>query len=120
MRHGGKILIDQLAAHGVPRVFLVPGESFLAALDALHDEPRVQTIVCRHESGAAMMAEATGKLTGKPGVAFVTRGPGAANALPGLLIAREDETPMILVVGLPALANERKSCISVHRRATAV
>lgn len=101
MRHGGRILIDQFARHGVPRVFLVPGESFLAGLDALHDEPRVQTIVCRHEQGAAMMAEATGKLTGKPGIAFVSRGPGAANALPGLLIAREDETAMILVVGLP-------------------
>lgn len=102
MRHGGKILIDQLAAHGVARVFEVPGESFLAALDGLHDEPRIGTIICRHEAGAAMMAEATAKLTGKPGIAFVTRGPGAANALPGLLIAREDETPMILFVGLPS------------------
>ncbi|MGQ0673461.1 MAG: thiamine pyrophosphate-dependent enzyme [Hyphomicrobium sp.] len=104
MRHGGNLLIDQLARLGVERVFLVPGESFLAALDALHDTTSIETIICRHESAAAMMAEATGKLTGRPGVAFVTRGPGAANAMAGLLIAREDETPMLLVVGMPARA----------------
>lgn len=102
MAHGGKVLIDQLARLGVPRVFLVPGESFLAALDALHDEPSIKTIVCRHEASCTMMAEATAKLTGRPGIAFVSRGPGAANAVPGLLIALEDEVPIVLVVGLPS------------------
>lgn len=98
MRHGGKILIDQLATHGVERVFSVPGESFLAALDALHDSD-IRNVVCRHEGAAAMMAEATGKLTGRPGVAFVTRGPGACNASSGVHVARQDSTPMVLFVG---------------------
>ncbi len=98
MRHGGRILADHLAAYGVERVFSVPGESFLAALDGLHDLG-IANIVCRHEGGAAMMAEATGKLTGRPGVAFVTRGPGATNAAAGVHVARQDSTPMILFVG---------------------
>ena len=102
MRHGGKILIDQLAVQGTKRVFEVPGESFLAALDGLYDRPQIQTVVCRHEGGAAMMAEATGKLTGRPGVCFVTRGPGAANAVSGVYVAHMDATPMILFVGMPA------------------
>ena len=76
-RHGGKILADQLAIQGVRRVFSVPGESFLAALDGLHDSG-IENIVCRQEGGAAMMAEACGKMTGQPGVLFVTRGPGVA------------------------------------------
>jgi len=76
MRHGGKILSDQLVKLGVRRVFSVPGESFLAALDGLYDSG-IQNVVCRHEGGAAMMAEAHGKMTGQPGVCFVTRGPGA-------------------------------------------
>jgi len=98
MRHGGQILADHLAAFGVPRVFSVPGESFLAALDGLHGAG-IPNIVCRHEGGAAMMAEATGKLTGRPGIAFVTRGPGAANASAGVHVAMQDATPMILFVG---------------------
>ncbi len=98
MRHGGQILADHLAAYGVPRVFSVPGESFLAALDGLLTAG-IPNIVCRHEGAAAMMAEATGKLTGRPGVAFVTRGPGATNAAAGVHIARQDSTPMILFVG---------------------
>ncbi|WP_343116872.1 thiamine pyrophosphate-binding protein [Ostreiculturibacter nitratireducens] len=98
MRHGGQILVDQLVRQGVRRVFSVPGESFLAALDGLHDAD-IQNIVCRHEGGAAMMAEATGKLTGRPGVAFVTRGPGASNASSGVHVAKQDSTPMILFVG---------------------
>ncbi|PIE10793.1 MAG: thiamine pyrophosphate-binding protein [Rhodobacterales bacterium] len=98
MRHGGKILADHLKAYGVETVFSVPGESFLAALDGLHDSG-IRNIVCRQEGGAAMMAEAAGKLTGKPGIAFVTRGPGATNASPGLHIAMQDSTPMILFVG---------------------
>ena len=97
-RHGGKILVDHLVAHGVDRVFSVPGESFLAALDGLHDSG-ITNIVCRHEGGAAMMAEATGKMTGKPGVAFVTRGPGASNAAAGVHVAAQDSTPMVLFVG---------------------
>jgi acetolactate synthase-1/2/3 large subunit len=98
MRHGGKILSDQLVKLGVRRVFSVPGESFLAALDGLYDSG-IQNIVCRHEGGAAMMAEAQGKLTGQPGVCFVTRGPGACNASAGVHVARQDSTPMVLFVG---------------------
>lgn len=97
-RHGGQILVDQLKLRGVNRVFSVPGESFLAALDALHDAG-IQNIVCRQEGGAAMMAEADGKLTGQPGILFVTRGPGATNAAAGLHVAHQDSTPMICFVG---------------------
>jgi acetolactate synthase-1/2/3 large subunit len=82
----------------VRRVFSVPGESFLAALDGLHGSG-IQNVVCRHEGGAAMMAEATGKLTGRPGICFVTRGPGAANAAAGVHVARQDSTPLILFIG---------------------
>ncbi|KFI31579.1 thiamine pyrophosphate-binding protein [Haematobacter missouriensis] len=98
MRHGGQILVDQLKARGVTRVFSVPGESFLAVLDGLYDSG-IENIVCRHEGGAAMMAEAHAKLTGEPGVCFVTRGPGATNASAGVHVARQDSTPLILFVG---------------------
>lgn len=98
MRHGGQILADQLRLHGVERVFSVPGESFLAALDGLHGSG-VQNVVCRQEGGAAMMAEASGKLSGTPGICFVTRGPGATNAAAGVHVARQDSTPMILFIG---------------------
>jgi len=98
MAHGGKLLVDTLEALGAERVFSVPGESFLAVLDALHDSP-ITNVVCRQEGGAAMMAEATGKLTGRPGLCFVTRGPGATNASAGVHVARQDSTPMILFVG---------------------
>jgi acetolactate synthase-1/2/3 large subunit len=97
-RHGGKILSDQLAIQGVERVFSVPGESFLAALDGLYDSG-IANVVCRQEGGAAMMAEAHGKLTGRPGVLFVTRGPGATNASAGLHVAMQDSTPMVVFVG---------------------
>ncbi len=97
-QHGGKILADRLALHGVSRVFSVPGESFLAALDGLYDHD-IPNIVCRQEGGAAMMAEAHGKMTGTPGVLFVTRGPGATNASAGLHIAMHDATPMVCFVG---------------------
>jgi acetolactate synthase-1/2/3 large subunit len=97
-RAGGKILIDQLEAQGVDMVFCIPGESYLAALDALHDSP-IRVITCRHEAAAANMAEAYGKLTGRPGVAFVTRGPGATHASLGIHVAFQDSTPMILFVG---------------------
>ncbi|HXF55621.1 MAG TPA: thiamine pyrophosphate-binding protein [Hyphomicrobiaceae bacterium] len=106
MRHGGKILIDQLEAQGVSTVFTVPGESFLAALDGLYESRRIRTITGRHEGGVSMMADAWGKLTGMPGVAFVTRGPGAANAMSGLHVAQQDSTPMVLFVGLPASGHE--------------
>ena len=102
MRTGGQILIDQLAIQGCRKLFTVPGESFLAALDALFDEGPIRTIVCRHEGGAAMMAEACGKLTGSPGVAFVTRAAGAANAVSGVYVAHHDSTPMVLLVGVTA------------------
>ncbi len=98
-RTGGQILIDSLRVHGVERAFCVPGESYIAALDALRDAPEIDLIVCRHESGAAMMADAYGKMTGNPGVCFVTRGPGATNASSGVHIACQDSTPMILIIG---------------------
>ena len=97
-RTGGEILVDQLVAHGVRHAFCVPGESYLAALDAFHDRDIALT-VCRQEGGAAMMAEAVGKATGRPGICFVTRGPGASNASPGIHIAMQDSTPLIVFVG---------------------
>ena len=97
-RTGGQILVDQLITHGVEQLFCVPGESFLAVLDALHDAS-IEVTVCRQEGGATMMAEAQGKLTGKPGVCFVTRGPGATNAAAGVHIAHQDSTPLLLFVG---------------------
>jgi acetolactate synthase-1/2/3 large subunit len=97
-RTGGQILIDQLAIHGVQHVFCVPGESYLAALDAFYDS-KIELTVCRHESSAAMMAETVGKVTGCPGICFVTRGPGATNASAGIHIARQDSSPMIVFVG---------------------
>ncbi|MCF7697750.1 thiamine pyrophosphate-binding protein [Loktanella sp. M215] len=98
MRHGGQILSDQLVKLGVRRVFSVPGESFLAALDGLYDSG-IQNVVCRQEGGAAMMAEAHAKLTGQPGVCFVTRGPGATNASAGVHVAMQDSTPLVVFVG---------------------
>ncbi|MGW0811858.1 thiamine pyrophosphate-dependent enzyme [Streptomyces viridiviolaceus] len=98
-RTGGQVLIDQLVVHGVDTVYGVPGESYLAALDALHDSA-VRMVVCRHEGGAAYMAEAHGKLTGRPGVCFTTRGPGATNALVALHTAHQDATPLVLFIGL--------------------
>ncbi|AQQ33973.1 thiamine pyrophosphate-binding protein [Burkholderia cenocepacia] len=97
---GARLLVDALLANHVERVFCVPGESFLAVLDALADDTaRIQTVVCRHEAAAANMAEAVGKLTGRPGIAFVTRGPGATHASIGVHTAFQDSTPMILFVG---------------------
>ncbi len=97
-RTGGQILVDQLKIQGVERITCVPGESYLAALDAMYDAD-IDVLICRHEGGAAIMAEAYGKLTNRPGVCFVTRGPGAANAAHGVHIAQHDGTPMILFVG---------------------
>ncbi|HEX3340155.1 MAG TPA: thiamine pyrophosphate-binding protein [Pseudolabrys sp.] len=97
-RSGGEILIDQLSIHGVRHAFCVPGESYLAALDAFYGSD-IQLTVCRHESTAAIMAEAVGKITGRPGICFVTRGPGATNGSAGIHIARQDSSPMIMFVG---------------------
>lgn len=97
-RTGGQILVEQLKRQGVDHVFCVPGESYLAVLDALY-ESGIQVTVCRQEGGAAMMAEAYGKLTGKPGICMVTRGPGATNAYAGIHIAKQDSTPLIMFVG---------------------
>ena len=97
---GGQILVDCLMTHGVEQVFCVPGESYLNVLDALYDaRERIALRVCRHEGGAANMAEAVGKLTGKPGIVMVTRGPGAMNAAIGLHTAQQDSTPMIMFIG---------------------
>ncbi|MEM8915051.1 MAG: thiamine pyrophosphate-binding protein [Pseudomonadota bacterium] len=97
-RSGGHLLVECLAAQGVDRVFCVPGESYLDVLDGLYDS-QIDVINARQEGGAAMMAEADGKMTGRPGICLVTRGPGATNASSGLHIAAQDSTPMILLVG---------------------
>jgi acetolactate synthase-1/2/3 large subunit len=116
-RTGGQILIDQLIVHGADHLFCVPGESYLAALDAMHDAS-IEVTVCRQEGGAAMMAEAYGKLTGRPGICFVTRGPGATNASPGVHIARQDSTPLILFVGqIARWMREREAFQEIDYRA---
>jgi acetolactate synthase-1/2/3 large subunit len=106
-RHGGKLLADQLVVHGADTVFSVPGESFLAFLDGLYDSP-IRLITCRHEGGAANMADAYGKLTGRPGIAVVTRGPGATQASVGVHTAFQDSTPLILLVGQVASDQEER------------
>ena len=99
-RNGGQLLVESLVALGATKGFGVPGESYLAVLDALHDTAgRLDYVLCRHEGGAAFMAEAHGKLTRRPGVCFVTRGPGATNASIGVHTASQDSTPMVLFVG---------------------
>jgi acetolactate synthase-1/2/3 large subunit len=99
-RSGGQVVVDQLVIHGADLVFCVPGESYLPVLDALYDaRERIRLINARHEAGAANMAEAYGKLTGRPGVALVTRGPGACHAAIGVHTAAQDSTPMVLLVG---------------------
>ncbi|MBI4123506.1 MAG: thiamine pyrophosphate-binding protein, partial [Betaproteobacteria bacterium] len=99
-RHGGKILADALLAQGVKLAFGVPGESYLPVLDGLHDaQAKLKFVICRQEGGVANMAEAYGKLTGRPGIAFVTRGPGATNASIGIHTAFQDSTPLILFIG---------------------
>jgi acetolactate synthase-1/2/3 large subunit len=98
MRSGGRLLVDQLVVHGVDIAFCVPGESYLDVLDAFHDAP-IRLVTCRHEAAAANMAEAYGKLTGRPGVCLVTRGPGAAHAAVGVHTAFQDSTPLVLLIG---------------------
>ena len=96
---GGQVLVDALLSHHVDTIFCIPGESYLPVLDALHDAHSIRTVVARHEGAASYMAEAYGKLTGQPGICFVTRGPGASHASVGLHTAYEDSTPMILFIG---------------------
>ncbi len=98
-RTGGHVLVDNLVAQGCDRIFTVPGESFLAVLDALHDTPAIDVVTCRQEGGVAFMACADGTLTHRPGIAFVTRGPGATNAAIGVHVAMQDSQPMILFIG---------------------
>ena len=99
-RSGARLLVDQLLIQGVNHAFCVPGESYLAVLDALHDSREmIKLVVNRHESGATFMADAYAKLTGQPGVAFVTRGPGACNAAIGIHTAFQDSTPLVVFVG---------------------
>lgn len=98
-RTGGRILVDNLVAQGCDRIFHVPGESFLAVLDALHDTPQIDVVTCRQEGGAAFMACADGAMTQRPGVCFVTRGPGATNASIGVHVAMQDSQPMLLFIG---------------------
>jgi len=98
MINGGQLVVDALESFGTERVFCVPGESFLPVLNALYDSS-IEITTCRQEGGASMMAEATGKLTRKPGICIVTRAPGATNASAGVHIASQDSTPMILLVG---------------------
>ncbi len=106
-RHGGKLLVDQLSVHGADTVFSVPGESFLAVLDGFYESP-IRLITCRHEAGAANMADAYGKLTGRPGICIVTRGPGATQASVGVHTAFQDSTPLILLVGQVASDQEER------------
>ncbi len=116
-RSGGRILIEELVRHGIRRVFGVPGESYLDALDALHGRNDIAFVICRQEGGAAMMAEAHGKLTGTPGVCFVTRGPGATNASAGVHVAAQDSTPMLLLIGqIDSAAREREAFQEVDYR----
>ena len=117
-RTGGQIVVDQLAIHGVDMVFCVPGESYLAVLDALYDaRERIRVINARHEAGAANMAEVYGKLTGRPGVAMVTRGPGACHAAIGVHTAMQDSTPMVMLVGqIPRRSADREAFQEVDYR----
>ncbi|MBI1209482.1 MAG: thiamine pyrophosphate-binding protein [Azospirillum sp.] len=98
-RNGGRIVVDGLAGHGATLAFCVPGESYLPVLDALFDVSAIRLVTCRHESGAGFMAEAAAKLTGRPGIALVTRGPGACNASIAVHTAFQDSTPLLLLVG---------------------
>src|SRR5699024_11325694 len=95
----GHLIVDELEAHGVRRTYLVPGESYLDVIDGLHDSS-ITPIVCRQEGGAAYMAVAAGRMTGVPGIAMVTRGPGAANVMVGVHTAYQDATPLVVFVGL--------------------
>ena len=115
-RTGGEILVKQLVLHNVKLIFIVPGESYLAALDALYSQKNnIKVIVCRHEAAACNMAEAYAKLTGNPGVCFVTRGPGACHASIGVHTAQQDSSPLILLVGqVPTSSRNKESFQEVN------
>jgi acetolactate synthase I/II/III large subunit len=116
-RTGARILVDQLKIHGADTVFCVPGESYLAVLDALYDTNAIRLVTCRQEGGAAMMADAYGKLTGRPGLVMASRGPGACNASAGLHVARQDSTPLVMFVGQVARGTlEREALQGVDYR----
>ncbi|MGB7540439.1 MAG: thiamine pyrophosphate-binding protein, partial [Burkholderiales bacterium] len=117
-RTAAQILVDALKVHGVDTAFCVPGESYLAVLDALYDErDSIRLIVARQDGGAAYMAEAYGKVTGRPGICFVTRGPGATNASIGVHAALQDSTPMILFIGqVPGEFVDRESFQEIDYR----
>ncbi|MHA1524911.1 MAG: thiamine pyrophosphate-binding protein [Alphaproteobacteria bacterium] len=117
LKTGGELVVKALGANGVHHIFCVPGESYLAVLDALYDT-QIAITVCRQEGGAAMMADAYGKMTGRPGICMVTRGPGAANAAAGVHVAAQDSTPMILFVGQVARGDlEREAFQEIDYRA---
>ena len=117
-RTGGRIVVDQLVAQGVDTIFCVPGESYLEILDALHDVPGIRLVNARHEAGAANMADAYGKLTGRPGICMVTRGPGASHAAVGIHTAHQDSTPLIMIVGqVPRTMRDREAFQEIDYRA---
>ncbi|MBV8589578.1 MAG: thiamine pyrophosphate-binding protein, partial [Acetobacteraceae bacterium] len=117
-RSGGRILAEALVAQGISYVFAVPGESYLDVLDGLYEvRQKLHLITCRFEAGAAHMAEAYGKLTGRPAAAMVTRGPGACHAAIGVHVAQQDSTPMLLFVGqIPFSETDRESFQEVDYR----
>src|ERR1700712_5979536 len=117
-RHGGRVLADALIAQGIDHVFEVPGESFLDTLDGLYDnEGKIKVVTCRFEAGAVNMADAYGKLTGRPAAAFVTRGPGACHGAIGVHVAFQDSTPLVLIIGqIPFEETDRESFQEVDYR----
>jgi acetolactate synthase-1/2/3 large subunit len=108
--HAGELLVACLESHNVDRVFCLPGESYLAVLDALFDHKSIQTVTARHEGGAGFMALADGRMSGRPGVCFVSRGPGAANAAVAIHSAQEDATPLVLFIGDVPRADSGRRC----------
>src|SRR5262252_925286 len=104
----GKLIVDSLVANGIDRVFFVPGESYLGLLDALYARADIDTVACRHEAGAGFMAVADARLTGRPGVAIVSRGPGASNAAIAVHTAQQDGVPFLLIVGQVAKRDVRR------------
>ena len=108
MGTAGQLIVDSLVANGIDRVFCVPGESYLGLLDALYGRSDIDTVVCRHEAGAGFMAIADARLTGRPGVACVSRGPGASNAAIAVHTAQQDEVPFILIIGQVPACNVRR------------
>ncbi|MDP7100176.1 MAG: thiamine pyrophosphate-binding protein, partial [Rhodospirillales bacterium] len=109
MARAADILVQTLIAHGVDRVFCVPGESYLAVIDAMYDAPEIDVVTTRHEGGAGFMAVADAKMTSQPGVAMVSRGPGATNVSIGVHVAQQDAVPMVLFVGQVARADLGRS-----------